>query len=122
MRILFPTVLFVGFFVEALLSPSPALADDIAWKLQRGTTSAGLAETVVGMQNNPRAEAKHWGLLSSSSVTLPNTGEVAVITFWRLYHHSTLGVDGIYRCVDVFSSDMQQLHREACYTPVLNGR
>jgi hypothetical protein len=109
MRIL--TALLLASFALASVQ---ARADTTTWEPMRGFTSAELAAFVT--ETNIESPTENWRLLSSSTMHLPDA-QYAVITFWQLYHHSHLDWDGIYRCVDVFNVQMEQI-RASCETPM----
>lgn len=97
------------------MAVSAAANEGKKWHYEAGVYSANLAAFVVDKRI---AADSAWGLLSSSSVVLPN-GDVQLITFWRVFDTSVRGKDAIYRCVDVLSTEQAGSVSAHCETPQL---
>ena len=109
---------FLLTLVAVGLAPLPSLADETArWHTVPGLTSASLA-TIVASPKLRDSDGRRWELLSSASSPLPS-GELLVVTFFRIDGDGDLDAEAVYRCLDRIDPVSGESRAASCATPRL---
>ena len=100
------------------LAPLPSHADETArWHNVPGLTSASLA-TIVASPKLRDSDGRRWELVSSASSALPS-GELLVVTFFRVDGEGDLDAEAVYRCLDRIDPASGETRAASCSTPRL---
>ncbi|MEZ5784658.1 MAG: hypothetical protein R3D70_24425 [Rhizobiaceae bacterium] len=111
-------IVFLSLAVTAGMALMPARAGETAsWQTVPGLTSASLA-TIVASPKLRDGDGKRWELLSSTSSALPS-GELLVVTFFRVDGEGDLDAEAVYRCLDRIDPASGETRAASCATPRL---